>query len=355
MFFFAFVYFFYEVHAQSVEVGNVEEFVVNLDVPPEQRWAHIITMPRYKQELLKTLEVVENMLPTLEREVVDFVFNVISPQIEHFLGDYGREIQGSADILNIDVGYALLINLVYEIIAHCTSIVAETDNGIILHARNMDFAGIWQDDSEFQQHLKNLTVQLDFRRGGKTVYRGTTFVGYGGLATGMKPGAFSVTINERDEGTLWENLLEALLVPNVAPVSFLVRDVLDSAKSYDDALSIFATHRIVAPAFLILAGMERGQGAVITRDRNYAVDIWTLDSPKRWFEVETNYDHWKPPPPNDDRSTPAIKAMNRIGQRNITLSAMFDVLSIPPVLNSETTYTSLLCPRSNTLITYVRW
>jgi len=101
MFFFAFVYFFYEVHAQSVEVGNVEEFVVNLDVPPEQRWAHIITMPRYKQELLKTLEVVENMLPTLEREVVDFVFNVISPQIEHFLGDYGREIQGSADILNV--------------------------------------------------------------------------------------------------------------------------------------------------------------------------------------------------------------------------------------------------------------
>lgn len=40
--------------------------------------------------------------------------------------------------------------------------------------------------------LRNITVQVDFQRGGRTVYTTTTFAGYIGALSGMRPGAFSI-------------------------------------------------------------------------------------------------------------------------------------------------------------------
>lgn len=56
--------------------------------------------------------------------------------------------------------------------------------------------------------------------------RGTSYVGYVGLLTGMKPGAFSISLDQRDSGTLLENFLELLLVPNTMAACFLIRDTL---------------------------------------------------------------------------------------------------------------------------------
>ena len=52
-------------------------------------------------------------------------------------------------------------------------------SGTILHVRNLDY-GI--------PDLQNVTVNVDFTQKGSVVYRGTTFVGYVGLLTGVRPG-----------------------------------------------------------------------------------------------------------------------------------------------------------------------
>jgi acid ceramidase len=58
------------------------------------------------------------------------------------------------------------------------------------------------------------------------------------------------------------------------------------------------------------------KGAVITRDRKSAADVWRMGgADSGWFLVETNYDHWKKPLFVDDRATPAIKCMNQTGQK----------------------------------------
>lgn len=62
----------------------------------------------------------------------------------------------------------------------------------------------------------------------------------------------------------------------------------------------------------------------------------------RWFEVETNYDHWVPPPASDNRRDPAVKKMNEIGPKNITVDSLLSVMSLPPVLNHKTTYTIVM-------------
>lgn len=103
---------------------------------------------------------------------------------------------------NITLGDVVLVNLIYEITAGCTSIVA--DNGTnILHGRNLDYslAGLsichshtlfvsFKDAFFLLQGLQNLTVNARYVRGGSEVYRGTTYVGYIGLLTGMRPGGW---------------------------------------------------------------------------------------------------------------------------------------------------------------------
>ena len=45
--------------------------------------------------------------------------------------------------------------------------------------------------------LRPLVVELDFQRHGKTVYKSVNFAGYIGVLTGLKPGSFSLTLDER--------------------------------------------------------------------------------------------------------------------------------------------------------------
>lgn len=44
-----------------------------------------------------------------------------------------------------------------------------------------------------------------------------------------------------------------------------------------------------------------------------------------WYIVETNYDLWDKPPASDDRRDAAIKAMNEVGQANITADTLVQV------------------------------
>jgi len=170
---------------------------------------------------------------------------------------------------------------------------------------------------------------------------GTTFAGYIGLATGQRANRFTVTVNERDAGDWWMNVLEALVAGTNGLVCLLVRDTLaDPSLDFEGAIENLAYKPLIAPSYIIIGGVGPDQGAVITRDRIAALDIWRLNSfDGRWFLVETNYDHWEPPPKSDDRRDPAIKGMNEMGRAGLSPSSLFHVLSTFPVMNNETIYT----------------
>src|SRR5690606_5043048 len=57
----------------------------------------------------------------------------------YFPTEYAAEIVGCAEQLGIPYGWLTLMNLGYEVSDACTSIVAQTMDGRILHARNLDF------------------------------------------------------------------------------------------------------------------------------------------------------------------------------------------------------------------------
>jgi hypothetical protein len=86
-----------------------------------------------------------------------------------------------------------------------------------------------------------------------------------------------------------------------------------------------------------VGGLNRGEGVVLTRDQFRVVDEWRLNasSPgiEKWYLLETNYDHWVPPPVHDDRRTPGMNAMNAITQDHINFETMMSVLTMKPVCN----------------------
>jgi len=330
----------------------VPKFVVNLDLPPQQRWTKICSIPQFQQTVQFLVNTVNGLLPDggYGLEEVGWLLNEF-----YYPQEYALEIQGCATQLGVSAGWVTLFNIGYEVTDACTSIVAQTNDGKIYHARNMDFwAGMGFTDS-----LKNITMQVDFQRGGSTLFTATTFAGYVGVLSGMKTGVFSVTIDTRfyPDGLaeLFYEVIAAIVERNASLISFLSRNALTNQNDFESALNNLANDEILADVYYIMAGAYPSQGAVISRNRMNASDIWRLAPPGRWYEVETNYDHWEPPPWFDNRITPANNAMNAMGRNNLSLNGMFGVLSVKPVLNIQTTYTILACPAEGSYSTVTRW
>uniref|UniRef100_A0A9J7ZFC0 Acid ceramidase n=1 Tax=Cyprinus carpio carpio TaxID=630221 RepID=A0A9J7ZFC0_CYPCA len=305
--------------------GNVTWYTVNLDLPPSERWTQVIKDKN--TELITMVRTIKDMAKGFfNGKLVNLVDEELPLIVDTLPQPFNEEIKGIAAVSGIPLGEITLFNIFYEVFTVCTSVVP-------------------------------LVVNVNFQRGNKTVFKSTNFAGYVGILTGIRPGEFSLTVNERfsvDGG--YVGILEWILGWRDGMwMGFLTRKVLENATSYEDAKNQLSQTELLAPAYFILGGNGTGQGCVITRTRINTLDIWELDMKLgRWYVLETNYDHWEKPMIFDDRRTPAMKCMNQVTQANISLASIYDVLSTKPVLNKLTTYTSLMDVSAGTLESYIR-
>jgi len=317
-----------------------KSWVVDLDKDPSSRWPIKDMLPYYNDSIKSAMGLIDLFIP---KEAQPIVYALALDVLPH-LGIYAQELTALSNIANVPLEKIVLLNIMYEAVAGCTSIVAQKDDGTIIHGRNLDFP--------MTEALRNLTIDVVFKKSGNILYHGITFAGYVGLLTGMRPGAFSITVNERDLGAIWENLIEAIMVPGTYSTCFLIRDTLEQKTNFEDAVNILANAPLAAPVYLTIAGVNKGEGAIITRDRLGAADVWRIDPNNgRWFEVQTNDDHWKDP--IDNRRDIANAGMKKVGQDNISFDTLYSVLKITPVYNEETAYTTLMCPKTGEMSTVI--
>lgn len=341
------------VGVSSFKDSSPKTYTINLDLPPQERWKQVAQ--DYSQGIVALLNEIKKMVPPEAITLIDIIGKDVRKYLPY---PYNEEILGiAASIKGVTVGEIVLGNTLYEVTAFghggkaeakaCTSIIAEALNGTIFHGRNLDYS--------FGSALRDLTIVVNFQQGGKTVYTGTTFAGMVGLLSGMKPYGYTITLDERDQGRLWMNALESMLAGTHGIAALHIRDVLsNSSMTYDDAVRILAYKPLIAPCYIIVGGTKPRQGVVITRDRISAVNLWFIDAfNDKWFLVETNYDHWVLPPPDDNRRDPAIKAMNELTRPKVGGSGLYSVLSTPPVLNNGTMYTVIMSAAIPSL--YTTW
>ncbi|CAF0930105.1 unnamed protein product [Rotaria sp. Silwood1] len=342
----------------------VPTHIVNLDSPPIEHWQEIATI--YKPAIIDLVDYIKQFVLSISPELqflVSLVDTKLPAMADTLPAPYGDEMKGISHATGIPLGEIVLYNVFYEIFTLCTSIVAEDQNGNILHGRNLDFGLLLGWDMlnntwTLSEKLRPLITQVNFTRNGQVLFRTTSFAGYIGVITGVRPGIFSISMNERygfKGGYI--GLIEWIFNINRKQsfVTFAMRDMLTTSESYDQAVKYLTEVNLTAPCYYILAGPKSQQGVIITRSRNGPDDIKPLGKDNLWFLVETNYDNWKKPPFFDDRITPCIECMKNKGKNQVTFESLFNVFSSRPVLNKLTVYTALMEPATGRLESYYQY
>ncbi|XP_045202882.2 acid ceramidase-like [Mercenaria mercenaria] len=342
---------------------QVKEYVINLDLPPEQRWQKLASEKRHEIVAL-ILEFKKFLMEWASGEIITIV-DFLGENIDDTLPNpYRDEIKGMANATGIFVGELFVYNIFYELFTVCTSIVAQDPAGKMYHARNLDFGLFlgWDPKNRTWQLtdvLRPAIVNLDWQRGGKTVFKSVNYAGYVGVLTAIKQNKFTFSMDERfgiDGGYL--GILEWIRDKKGSWMSFLSRETMEYAPDFAAARDKLANTQLIAPAYFILGGTKPGEGAVITRNREVnGTDVWMMTDKTAggWYVLETNYDHWKKPLFLDDRRDPANKCMQKMSIKNTGFAGLFNVLSSKPVLNKLTTYSALMQVDSGTLETWLQY
>ena len=210
-------------------------FVISLDAQASERWAPLAAhFQPVAAKLVRRL--IGEFLPCWALKPVEAV---VASLDDHFAAPFPEEMRGLAQGLNLTLvrncchsivppwrfvssprfcctplprtttillsrvwlqGEVVAINLVYDASAFCTSIVAQQTDGSIIHGRNLDFSGA--------SILRAMTATVDFTSNGTVKYSATTYASYVGILTGLRPNAFTVTVDQRDSGHWWENAFQ---------------------------------------------------------------------------------------------------------------------------------------------------
>ena len=169
----------------------------------------------------------------------------------------------------------------------------------------------------------------------------------------MSP-SWSVSINARHydkKGT--EDGIDLALrsaANGAAVFPLFTRSALESnLGSFDDAIDYFNTHSMIMPGYLIVAGKNQGEGAIVTKNGSSTnANILRLFDPAvrddgggDWFVVQTNTDHWLQAPnypgyKNTSRRGTAYHSLTSVGPDSIDFDHLWDVLSTKPVENAAT-------------------
>ncbi|WP_420571056.1 C45 family autoproteolytic acyltransferase/hydolase [Kordia sp.] len=218
--------------------------VVNLDLPPNERWSFLNA---YTKEINELIQCYLNDFTGAE-----FIFEGITAYKEQFISEsYVQEIQSIAAICDFSENEILVANLYYDVLKlyfGCTAFATWNGNEM-LHARNLD----WHTD---QNILSTYSMIFDYQRNGKTVFKSVGWPGFVGVLSGVKPQKFAVTLN----AVLSSDTPEIAL-----PISFLLRDILENCESFLEAKTRLENTPIICDYLLLLSGTKSNEKVVIER------------------------------------------------------------------------------------------
>uniref|UniRef100_A0A0N4ZJT7 Ceramidase n=1 Tax=Parastrongyloides trichosuri TaxID=131310 RepID=A0A0N4ZJT7_PARTI len=354
------------------EVGNnvytpetlehVPWFNINLDLPPRERYKIVASsLGKEMQAVIATLKEMIGLLGPFPMEILEELMT--SAYENHFPLTYREEIEGIVESSGVPLADIALMNIFYELSRFCTSIVADNNNNEIFHARNLDFGQlfIWNITSQSYQltdTLKKASVNLNFIKNGKLLFKGTTFAGHVGFISSMKPGAFSLTMNSRlvpDIGNV-----ASWLMGNDNDVHFAMwieREVMENCSTYDEAVAKLSSIPQLTGVYFTVGGSKPGIGSVLVKNDSWVDATIQLDEskPDGWYVLQTNYDPDKTPLYLDDRRTPGHKCMKKLGKSSVSIRGLFEVLSSRPNLNKTTVHTTLMSITTGEYVSYVRY
>lgn len=343
-----------------------KRYRVDLDAPPAERWLHITQdYAKYGPGIMAYLE---SYIP---KEFVPIIEKIAADIDTYFPQPFADELKGVAKGYGLKLGDAVIVNLIYQLEGIgvncsarnntgpcpsmemkkrgpglCTSIVAEDENGMMFHGRNLDWS--------IPAILRKTMIDVDYVKGGKIIFTASQPAGFVGILHGVRHGGWSYSMDARDVGgKLLPNLLQALLMKSMTPTQH-IRKIMEEEAEFDGAIEKIAKGPIINPAYFIVGG-PNDEATVVTRGREEAVDYWKLKDPA-FYLLETNYDHWKTPPSYDDRRKYGIEMMNKIGGKaGVNHDSLFKVMTSWPLFNHHTDFTNVYSAANSSMYQTLIW
>lgn len=169
--------------------------------------------------------------------------SIASRQKKYVPERFFEEMRGVADGAGLPVQEVIDANFIPELF-HCSGFAlgrSTTKDGRVYHGRVLDYGCDWR----LQEHAILTVAEPE----GRTPFVNVTYAGFVGSVTGMN--AEKVSIGEMGGKGLghWDGV----------PMSFLMRMVLEDAKSLDDAVAIFRDNLRTCEYYFVVADGETGK------------------------------------------------------------------------------------------------
>ena len=222
----------------------MERITINLNASPSERWNWLKDYKKETNSLLKYYSEDLSSAGIFETYIDTYKTLYISKS-------YQQEIECVSKHSDFSENQVLITNLYYDALKFvfgCTSFCV-TNQKERLHARNLDW---WTEHNM----LGKFTKIFDFKKDGEIMYSLVSWPGFIGGLSGVKPGKFSITLN-----AVLSNESPQLAVP----ITFLIRDVLENAKIFDEAVKILSETTIASDCLLMVVGANYDENVVIER------------------------------------------------------------------------------------------
>lgn len=323
----------------SSKYTQVPIYKVDLDSPPQERWVEISLA--YKDRMTSAVSYIKKILGSAS-SAVGWIAWIFSGYVF-----YIDELRGISRSTSIPLEDLIIIQLCYEAFACCTSVIYDKTTKPF-HYRTMD----WDLPA-----LRDLTIQVEFVKNKRVLYRASTWAGYVGIMTAVRKNIGTVSLNFRrtDTGSVLNNLYS--MIGGSWPAGFLIRHAIESADSYDQLVNFLSNSDLISPCYFIVGGVKRGSSAVLMRDRNTVRKIKMADV--QYVQTNIDYDKIDADVPNILMSRERIQKVHDIigsGLEADAIKSDADILSLfdtPPIINYETVYISVMRCDTGSIGTYV--
>ena len=264
-------------------------------------------------------------------------------------GLYRGEIESWANGLGVSAGTATLLNCAYELshlrwpkIFGCTAGVCCVEGVGLVHVRSLDWP---------LPTMGPATRLFRYRQGTRE-FVSVGVPGQVGVLSGMLPFGYSVTINWAPPA--------AFPSFDFGP-TFLLRDVLETCDTYDEAVQRLTETRLSTSVFFTVCGIELGQACVIERTqresrrvRPMLGSVLTQANHHDAARFATNNDELSEIEGSDE----VFSLAGSTARQQLLASALSDggaarsldvaakCLNIAPVLNDDTCQQMVFCPRT---------
>lgn len=355
----------YAVPAKGSCSKKTRWYVLDLDMPPRKRWAHIVTP--YRKEIVEAVRAHRKFfLEVMYGE--EYTMNLMF-KYQLFHKDYLEEMQGIVDVLGskeVTLDDLKLFNMAYETsqpargATESTVVIAKNKLGKVFHGR---------DDGAQQNTLfEKISVGVTLQRQGKLLADMAVVLGQVGTdagrqrraSTGWRPwkkdpsGGWTVSRNGRLETGMQRPQDHKRWIIDCTSAAGMMGQIgshaLRQHLEIEPATFIEAYHSlsrilVTAPQFFILSGVDdavvMGHQRPHRPNRRVPNERWLSTHPESWYMVQTSTDGGDHPQHEKcsfDRRAKAEQALQSLGQDDLTTDKLFGVLHGEGVRTKQTLF-----------------